>query len=69
MSGLKRLVLLLVTGTTGLLLTLSGLGQIELSRSLVLYSGIALLVLTVLIYIYSKLTGLKNSKKPKEVLQ
>lgn len=46
----KKLILLLILGFLGILLTLSGLSLIQLSPSLVLYSGIILLVLSLILY-------------------
>lgn len=50
MGKLKKLVLVGLTGVAGLLLTLAGLGLIQLSLSLILYSGLVLLVLAGIMY-------------------
>lgn len=49
----KKAILIVLTGVAGLLLTLSGLGLITLTPPLILYSGIALLILTVLFYFFT----------------
>ena len=46
----KKVVLVGLAAIAGLLLTLAGLNLIQLSQTLILYSGIALLVLTFLLY-------------------
>lgn len=48
----EKLILIVLTGVAGLLLTLAGLGLITLTLPLILYSGIALLVMTVLLYLF-----------------
>lgn len=48
----EKLILIVLTGVAGLLLTLAGLGLITLTLSLILYSGIALLVMTVFLYLF-----------------
>lgn len=50
MGNLKKLLLVAVLVVAGLLLTLAGLNLIELSKNLILYSGIGLLVLAILTY-------------------
>lgn len=52
MGKVKKNILVFALGVSGLLLTLSGLGLIQLSSPLILYSGIGLLVLTVLMYFF-----------------
>lgn len=54
MGKIKRLVFLLLSGVSGLLLTLAGVNLIELSQSLVLYVGLVLLILSVLYYFLAK---------------
>lgn len=49
----KKVILIILTGVAGLLLTLAGLGLITLTPPLILYSGIALLILTVLFYFFT----------------
>lgn len=49
----KKVILIVLTGVAGLLLTLAGLGLITLTPPLILYSGIALLILTVLFYLFT----------------
>lgn len=49
----KKAILIILTGVAGLLLTLSGLGLITLTPPLILYSGIALLILAVLFYFFT----------------
>lgn len=49
----KKVILIILTGVAGLLLTLSGLGLIELTQPLILYSGIALLAMTALLYFFT----------------
>lgn len=60
MKTIKKTILMLGTGVTGLLLTLAGLELIQISPALILYSGIALLVLTFLILIFA---GRENKLK------
>lgn len=48
----KKAILIILTGVAGLLLTLAGLGLITLTSPLILYSGIALLILTVFFYLF-----------------
>lgn len=48
----KKLILIVLTGVAGLLLTLAGFGLITLTLPLILYSGIALLIMTVLLYVF-----------------
>ncbi len=48
----KKAILIVLTGVAGLLLTLAGLGLITLTLPLILYSGIALLALTVMFYFF-----------------
>lgn len=48
----EKLILIVLTGVAGLLLTLAGLGLITLTLPLILYSGIALLIMTVLLYLF-----------------
>lgn len=48
----KKALLIILTGVAGLLLTLAGLGLIQLTQPLIFYSGISLLVLTVLFYLF-----------------
>ncbi len=49
----KKVILIVLTGVAGLLLTLAGLGLITLTPTLILYSGIALLILTVFFYLFT----------------
>lgn len=49
----KKVILIVLTGVAGLLLTFAGLGLIQLTQPLILYSGIALLVLTVFYYLFT----------------
>ncbi|RJP45824.1 MAG: hypothetical protein C4584_02740 [Armatimonadetes bacterium] len=49
----KKLILVALTAMAGILLTLSGLNLIELSAQLILYSGISLLVVAVLLYLFN----------------
>lgn len=49
----KKAILIVLTGVAGLLLTLSGLGLITLTPPLILWSGIALLILTMLFYFFT----------------
>ncbi|MFA5933370.1 MAG: hypothetical protein WCV81_03870 [Microgenomates group bacterium] len=48
----KKVILIVLTGVSGLLLTLAGMGLIQLTPILTLYSGIALLLMTVLLYLF-----------------
>jgi len=48
----KKVILIVLTGVSGLLLALAGVGLIQLTPILTLYSGIALLVMTVLLYLF-----------------
>lgn len=48
----KKAILIVLIGVAGLLLTLAGLGLITLTLPLILYSGVALLIMTVLLYIF-----------------
>ncbi|MDO8570120.1 MAG: hypothetical protein Q7R97_00860 [Candidatus Daviesbacteria bacterium] len=48
----KKAILVVLIGVAGLLLTLAGLGLITLTLPLILYSGVALLIMTVLLYIF-----------------
>lgn len=48
----KKVILIILTGVSGLLLTLAGVGLIQLTPPLILYSGIALLVMTILLYLF-----------------
>lgn len=50
LNGIKKLVVIMVVGIAGLLLTLAGVNLIQLSESLILYSGVSLLLLTALLY-------------------
>jgi len=52
MLKIKKLFFVGVIGIGGLLLTLAGLSLISLSQSLILYSGIGLLVVAVLLYFF-----------------
>ena len=49
----KKAILIVLTGVAGLLLTLAGLGLISLTPTLILYSGVALLILTVFFYLFT----------------
>lgn len=49
----RKVLLIVLTGVAGLLLTLAGLGLISLTQPLILYSGISLLILTVLFYLFT----------------
>lgn len=53
LGGIKKFVLVGLTAVAGLLLTLSGLNLIEISGTLIFYTGLLLLVLSVLIYIFN----------------
>jgi hypothetical protein len=46
----RKLILLVIIGIAGLLLTLAGFGLITLSPDLIKYSGMVLLVLTAILY-------------------
>ena len=48
----KKLILFGLTAVAGLLLTLAGLGLIELSLSLILYAWLAFLFVAVLLYFF-----------------
>lgn len=48
----EKVILVVLTGVAGLLLTFAGLGLIQLTQPLILYSGIALLTMTVLLYFF-----------------
>ncbi|MBI4037046.1 hypothetical protein HY385_01340 [Candidatus Daviesbacteria bacterium] len=50
MLKFKKVILVGLTGIAGLLLTLAGLNLIQLSDSLILYSGLSLLILAILMY-------------------
>lgn len=50
LGGFKKVLLVSLAAVAGLLLTLAGVNLIQLSQTLILYSGIALLALSVLIY-------------------
>lgn len=49
----KKIISVTLTGIAGLLLTLAGLGLINLSLQLILYAGIILLFVAILIYVFS----------------
>ncbi|MBI4040049.1 hypothetical protein HY389_01700 [Candidatus Daviesbacteria bacterium] len=51
MGSFLRLVLSLVIGALGLLLTLAGMNLVALSASLSLYVGLILLVVAIVLYI------------------
>lgn len=53
LNRFKKVILIVLTGVAGLLLTLAGLGLITLTPPMILYSGIALLILTVLFYFFT----------------
>lgn len=53
MGKIKRLVLVSLTGISGLLLTFAGLNLIEISKELILYTGIVLLFVAILSYLFS----------------
>lgn len=48
----KKIILIILVGISGLLLTLAGIGLIQLTQPLILYSGISLLIMTILIYLF-----------------
>ena len=48
----RKAILIVLIGVAGLLLTLAGLGLIALTLPLILYSGVALLIMTVLLYFF-----------------
>lgn len=50
LGGFRKVILVVLTGVAGLLLTLAGLNLIQLSPSLILYAGVGLLIVAVLIY-------------------
>ena len=50
LKAFKKWILVFLIGVAGLLLTLAGLGLIQLSLSLILYIGLILLVLAFLFY-------------------
>lgn len=52
MGNIKKLFFVVIIGIGGLLLTLAGLDLIQLSETLILYSGIALLVIAALLYFF-----------------
>lgn len=52
MGKIKRLVLVILTGISGLLLTFAGLNLIEISKELILYTGIVLLLVAILSYLF-----------------
>lgn len=49
----KKVILVVLTGVAGILLTLAGIGLITLTLPLILYSGVALLILAVLFYLFT----------------
>lgn len=50
MGKVRKLLLVALTAVGGLLLTLAGLSLIQLSQTLILYTGIILLVVALLMY-------------------
>jgi len=52
MKRIKKELFVLVIGIAGLLLTLAGLNLIQLSPTLILYSGVVLLVVSALLYLF-----------------
>ena len=65
MGRLKRRVLILLTAVAGLLMTLAGLNLIELSKSLILYTGVILMVLAILSYLTER-DKKKEDKHPSQ---
>lgn len=53
MGSVKKVLWVGLTGVSGLLLTLAGLQLIDLSETLILYSGVTLLVTAALMYFFS----------------
>ncbi len=53
MNKMKKLFFVALAVIAGLLLTFAGLGLIELSQSLILYVGIASLLLAALLYFFA----------------
>ena len=50
----------MLTGIAGLLLTLAGLNLIQLTQTLILYTGIALLFVALLFYVFRERRGAIN---------
>lgn len=48
----KKVIIAALVAVIGLLLTLAGLNLIQMSSNLVLYSGVALLILAILQYLF-----------------
>ena len=51
MDKFKKFIFALLTGVIGLLLALAGLNLIQVSGTLNLYTGVALLIISVLLYL------------------
>jgi hypothetical protein len=52
MKNSKKLLFVVILGIEGLLLVLAGFNLIQLSQTLILYSGIALLIISGLLYFF-----------------
>jgi len=52
MIKIKKLIFVSLTAVGGLLLTLAGLNLIQLSQSLILYTGILLVILALFSYFF-----------------
>ena len=51
MDKFKKIIFALLTGVIGLLLALAGLNLIQVSNILNLYTGIALIIISLLLYV------------------
>jgi len=52
MKNIKKLFFVTILGIEGLLLVLAGFNLIQLSQNLILYSGIALIIISGLLYFF-----------------
>lgn len=52
MAKIKKTIFVGLTGIVGLLLTLAGLSLIQISPSLILYTGVGLLILALAVYFF-----------------
>ncbi len=57
---MKNIFLGTLTGIAGLLLTLAGLNLIELTQTLILYTGVVLLGVALLFYLFRERRGATN---------
>lgn len=52
MKHIKKLLFVAVLGIEGLLLVLAGFSLIQLSQNLILYSGLVMLLVSILLYFF-----------------